>query len=411
MISLRSDSVFFKLLTKFIKLIHGTWAIPFVLIMRFIKPLVLIRIGSIRSDRIGNFVGDAGQQWAMLHNKEDGVIDWYWLQENTCNDQWEKMVRRNFPIYFLVEYLCLWNKYIPGGDAHYRPSTSTRSRDTAGLLEKNSSGMLKFLPEENVTAKQWLRRQGWADGDPFVCLLVRDSSYLDSRSDLSAYNWDYHSYRNSDLDSYLLAMEWLAGQGIWVLRMGKNMHKPIKSSNRKIIDYAFSSDRSDLLDIWLFGNCDLCISTLSGADYISDVYRRPLLNLNFLPLVDMISWSNSISYPKKLVWNSSKSNLTLSEYLDNTIYHTEDYVKTGINIIDLSSSDILAVVKEAWNEIKYKDENINNYSDQKNKFWKIVMASNIYMKNHNFIHPNHNFIHPMSRISSVFLEKNKNFLT
>jgi hypothetical protein len=125
----------------------------------------------------------------------------------------------------------------------------------------------------------------------------------------------------------------------------------------------------------------------------------------------MISWSNSISYPKKLVWNSSKSNLTLSEYLDNTIYHTEDYVKTGINIIDLSSSDILAVVKEAWNEIKYKDENINNYSDQKNKFWKIVMASNIYMKNHNFIHPNHNFIHPMSRISSVFLEKNKNFLT
>ena len=97
MISLRSDSVFFKLLTKFIKLIHGTWAIPFVLIMRFIKPLVLIRIGSIRSDRIGHFVGDAGQQWAMLHNKEDGVIDWYWLQENTCNDQWEKMVRRNFP--------------------------------------------------------------------------------------------------------------------------------------------------------------------------------------------------------------------------------------------------------------------------------------------------------------------------
>ena len=37
---------------------------------------------------------------------------------------------------------------------------------------------LKFLNEENKRAKNWLHTQGWQEGEPFVCLLVRDDAFL-----------------------------------------------------------------------------------------------------------------------------------------------------------------------------------------------------------------------------------------
>ena len=46
-------------------------------------------------------------------------------------------------------------------------------------------------------------------------------------------------------------MEWLADQGVWVLRMGKIMERPIPTEHPRIVDYAFEPNKSDFLDIWL----------------------------------------------------------------------------------------------------------------------------------------------------------------
>jgi putative glycosyltransferase (TIGR04372 family) len=378
-----------------------------VFLIRLISPVYLIRFGTLHSSRIGHFVADSAHQYIKLKGKDKKIKDYYWLDNYVCNKHWEIMVKRNFPIYKWVKYVDIWNHYVPGGDRHYRPSSATASRDIHGLLEKSKTKMMGFMPEEQNIAKEWLRTQGWKDGEPFVCFMVRDSAFLSNVKELDKYDWNYHSYRDSNIDSYIHAMQWLASQGVFVLRMGKEMLNPVQVNNLRIIDYAFSSDKSDLLDIWLFANCNLCVSTGTGPDWISDVYRRPILYLNFLPLMDMISWSDTINYPKKLIWKNTKNMLTLKEYLDHILYRTDEYEKFGIEVVDLNSSEILAVTQEAWKDMSINmEENSDNYLNQQNKFWDIVKDKDLD-SNPNY----HGFIHPKSRISSVFLEKNKNFLT
>ena len=38
--------------------------------------------------------------------------------------------------------------------------------------------------DENEVKKSWLKMQGWKEGEPFVCLLVRDDAFNNKKSDL-----------------------------------------------------------------------------------------------------------------------------------------------------------------------------------------------------------------------------------
>jgi|APSaa5957512576_1039674.scaffolds.fasta_scaffold18395_1 putative glycosyltransferase (TIGR04372 family) len=389
---------------KFIYILHGIWAIPVVMVIRIIRPIILIKVGTFLHTRIGHFAADVGQEWAKYNSKEENYIQLYWLDKRSCNNQWNKMARRNLPIFQWVKYVDLWNNFLFWGEVHSNTfDASNGSRDLKGVLERSQVKMLTFTTEEDESAKRWLSNQGWKDGDKFVCLLVRDAEYLNTEDTLSEYNFDYHSYRNSDISSYLPAMEWLADQGIWVLRMGKRMEKNLHSSSPRIIDYAFLDSKSDFLDIWLFANCNLCITTLSGPDMVSDVYRRPLLAINYLPIIDMYSWSNSINYPKHLVWNNSNVSLKLAEIIDHQYTNSEDYETAGIKVVSLTSSEIMNVVQECWKKLEGGWEEDDEESQRQTKFWEIINRAEGYSRNHGYIHPS-------AQISSILLKNNPHFL-
>ena len=117
-------------------LIFIFWAIPAVLLIRLLRPWIYIRVGTIISGRVGHFVADSGQQWAELSEKPSNQIDLHWLDKQTSNQQWTKMVRRNFKVFWWVRYLDYWNNILPGGNVHHRPSTLTSNRDKNGILNR-----------------------------------------------------------------------------------------------------------------------------------------------------------------------------------------------------------------------------------------------------------------------------------
>ena len=85
---------------------------------------------------------------------------------------------------------------------------------------------------------------GWKIGQPFVCLHIRDSAYLAAVTNAlgeKADYWDYHSYRNSDIDNCREAIVYLIERNYWVFRMGKVVEKPLLIGHKNFIDYPYLS--------------------------------------------------------------------------------------------------------------------------------------------------------------------------
>ena len=375
-----------KLSRASIWLINGMWAIPVVLLIRVLRPIVLFRMGTLESTRIGHFVTDGAEQLARYQQRPTNTFDWYWLGE-TCNSQWERMIRRSLPVHACVKYLDRWNRVLPGGSDHERPSSYTFSRDIEGLFARFNVEM-PFLPTETVEALAWLRSKGWKDGEPFVCLLVRDDEYLANdrlHGDGTAASFDrrsYHSYRNSDIDTYLPAIRWLTGQGVWVIRMGKLMAKPLPTGMDLVVDYAFDHEKSDLLDIWLFANCTGCVSTATGLDQLSMMHDRPLLCVNALPLSDFFSWGQNMWTPKTLQWAETGQILSISENLVNKWSTSREYDMAGIKVVNLRPDEITAAVQEFWGRcVGTWEEDPKDFQRQE-EFWNIFEKWPEYAKYH-----------------------------
>jgi len=252
---------------------------------------------------------------------------------------------------------------------------------------------IPFLPTESDEALTWLRSKGWSDGEPFVCLLVRDDEYLAHDSlhgngNPRAYEgWSYHNYRNSDIDTYLPAIGWLAAQGVWVIRMGKFMAKPLPTGMDHVIDYAFDPGKSDLLDIWLFANCTGCIGTATGLDMLPSIYGVPQLIVNALPLGSFLSWGRSIWIPKRLKWAATGQDLSVSEHLANDWSATAQYTTECISIVDLTSEEITAAVQEFWQRCSEAWQGELEDEVRQAEFWEICMAWPEYSSYHGWRHP------------------------
>ncbi len=382
---------------KIILLINSFWAIPAVFIIRIINIFKPIRIIKIRSDRFGHFSSDGAEQVAR-HQFKDKTLKLYIFDWHICNKQWAKMLSSSLPVYNWLRIVFFWNKFIPGGDEINENSTKTGSRDIHLLYTKHDV-KLKFSELEDNIVKNWLYEKGWQDGEPFYCLLIRDNHYLKNHPDFQNVNFSYHEYRNSELKSYYKSIKWLIKKGVWVIRMGKVMGSPVEIHNKKIIDFPFDKNKSDLIDTWLFANCDGCISTGTGPDILSGIYNKNILFLNYLPLFTLRSDLKSITFPKKLKWNKTQKEFSLDEYISDKRLRMEDYKKDGIEIIDMTEEEILNAVIEFYKINNNKFIENHKTKNLREQFWKKVVKLN---KKDNIWHFK---IHPESRPGISWMQK------
>jgi len=334
--------------------LSGFWALPILLLLRFFGLNKRIRFGTFFSTRIGHFCWEAGLEYANKQIIKSRELSFYWIPRNTANSFLRQIVGRNFTVYPCVYYIDKWNRLLPAFmrsgivDSTY----SIPYLDVHGVMQ--IAEPMKFSATENEQAIAWMRQFGWEVNKPFVTLIARDSYYLDtsplhrSKRESCFGCYDYHSYRNTDIQTYRDAAEWLASQGVLVFRMGNAPENKLITSNINIIDYGFRDDKSDFLDIWLFANTSLCITTGTGPDGISFQYKRPMLFINFLPFGEFPLSGDFTVAPKKLKWAASSQPLTCTEYLQNSYTKTRHYDEAGICIEDLSPTEILNVTKECW---------------------------------------------------------------
>src|ERR1017187_3088803 len=213
--------VLFKKLEKASGILHKLpliiLASPFVLAIRLAKPWLLVRLCGLVSVRIGHFAANTEltlceQDAGINMPKKQRSLDFFYMAYRPiCNHQLATMWRRNLRVWptWLLDPIARLNRLIPGGAVHDIGNNTQHDRDVHNLLDRFPPH-LQFTVSEESRGEAGLRRIGIPVGSPFVCLIVRDSAYLESHQ---SGNWDYHNYRDSNIQNYVQAAEELANRG------------------------------------------------------------------------------------------------------------------------------------------------------------------------------------------------------
>ena len=373
-------------------------SLPMVPLLRISNRIYPIKLVEIRTKEIGHFVLDTEYYLRRTSLKRNPMFLLGYFAEVISNKQWARMVKRRILVNDWFRALAIANRLFSGAEKYeFKLSDGAGDlRDQYGIIP-HTTPQIRFHNYENQKGRDYLNGFGIREQDNYICLIVRDSGYkkfLDSRRD-----WTYHSYRNSEMESYKKAALELAEQGYWVFRMGKAVEDLFNVEHPKVIDYAQSNERSDFLDIWLMANCYFCITTGTGLDDIAGLFNRPSVFVNLLPLNHAPLYKHSVIVPKKLFWKAKGKLLTVKEYMENGHISTKDYERAGIAIVDLESKEISDAVKEM--EISLKKE---DYLDEEQILKQERALTQIFDCDRKNTTRYQFFRHPKSKIGSVFLD-------
>ena len=379
-----------KGLRSFIKLsfIHFVTTIvsfPIAVVCVVFSPWRRLRLIRLFSYRIGHYALNtelllcAQDNKLFYDTKKYHTFYFTFPGEPICNIQLHRMWKRTitiFPCSYLWSQVDKFLKIIYGKEYKNDPwknefEPSDGARDRWFYLENNLPH-LSFTKDEVKNAKVLLSQLGIKENTPFVCLLGRDSGYL--KSYLPNTDWSYHDYRDVKIDSYYQAVEYLANKGYTVLRMGKYSSDELKLNHSNVIDYAHHPLRSDFLDIYLSANCAFFISVRSGIDAIAQIFRRPLILVNF-PLCDYRAlYYLNLFIPKKVIDLKSRNLISFKEMCWSvhrpSIKKMLDEKKWGF--IDNTPDEIMDALKEMLGRLEKTWNEAENSAVLQEKFWQCV---------------------------------------
>jgi len=405
-------------------------AVPIALIILLISPIYKIRFIKLYSSRIGQYGSNTHLLLCALESNdypdERNCKHFYYSYDEVpiCNKFFHKMWSRTIPILpcgalcsFVDRTLIavLKDRYLTPFKIMFEGSPG--GYDQWGYLSKYKKQFISFTQKEELTGSELINQLGIPIDKPFVCLLVRDSKYLQARMP-DTDDWRYHKYRDVTVENYISTIEFLTQNGFYVVRMGKEVNSALNFHDSKFIDYANHSLRSDFLDIYLSANCYFFISTATGIDCIASIFHRPLLMTNAI-LCDIYcdrDWLLTIS--KNVLCVKTNSLVPYEDiYRDYThFYLSNKYIgqdprllmflaweKKGWRLIENTSDEILSAVKETVDTLANHFVETDEMKNQQELFWKCFPAPATTR--------NKTYKDIKMRISPSFLKKHINLLT
>lgn len=386
--------------------------VPVLLAFRLIRPWLLVRWGGLTSSRIGHFVANTEmylcERDAGINLPEQRHVDLWYMEELICNQQLAIMWERKLRVWpsWLLARISRVNKLIPGGAIHEIGNNTQSDRDVHNLLDRFPPH-LEFTPEEEARGNADLRAMGIPQGAQFVCLIARDSGYLDTHQPA---DWSYHNYRDSNIQNYLLAAEELAERGYFVIRMGAKVNEAMATTHRKIIDYAANGMRSDFMDIYLGFKCTFCISTTVGWGCLPTYgFRRPTLNIDVVPIGYLPSFSNKfILTTKRHILSSHNRELTLKEIFNHGVgfcMNTSDYDSAGVELVENTPEENRDVVLEMAERLNGTWEPHPDDEALQGRFWEIFPTNAVDAYQGKSLHGE-----IRARFGAAFLRNNREWL-
>ncbi len=323
--------------------------LPLALIIRVIRPIVHIRFGKLITNRIGHFAFEPEMYLCEKDMKiqKQGTLDLFYRNGSVSNTFLLKMWRREITILpWLIQPLDWASRILPYSSNHIVPLHSHKHEDAFGLLDKLPAH-LKFTNEEESNGQEQLRLLGVPAGAKFICFHARDAAYLNQIFHTSS---DYHNFRDSNVQNYLLAAKTMTEKGYFLIRIGAIVMEPLEVSDPMIIDYPYR-DRSEFMDIFLLANCRFFIAANSGPCAIPTIFRVPNAFINVAPFLGAhgISRTEDLFIPKKY-WNvSDQRHMSLNEIFKSgsaNFLRGEQYSDIGIALIENTPEEICDLVEE-----------------------------------------------------------------
>ena len=202
---------------------------------------------------------------------------------------------------------------------------------------------LRFTLAEIQEAKAGLEKIGINPEKKFVCLVVRDGGNYKSLGEVENPNTEMFNF---DIADFEMAAKSLAMRGYQVVRLGAGKEKPMTTRIDGVFDYALSSYRSELLDIYIAANCEFAISTQTGPDAVCLAFRRPVC------YVDVTRFSQFFFGTKIAYWSPSQISLngrrlTLKEIVTSDlawIKDPDDFERVGLVGSHSAAAEILGLV-------------------------------------------------------------------
>ncbi len=276
---------------------------------------------------------------------------WIFLSGEPANQQLMNMIKRHV---LVVENPLAWQVY-HRMLRRFVENTSFKPAIPGDLNDyevwNSVPPQLSFTPEEQVRGVELLKSVGIDPGAEFVCFYARDEVYLKTK--FPERDWSYHNHRNCDIDNCIPAAEYLAAQGNFALRMGYIVEKPLCSRHAHVIDYA-THHRSDFGDIYLLAECKFFLGSNSGLASVPLIFNRPVALTNVIDVTGPATGSRDLTIFKKLWLIEEKRFMTFREifargvyiWLNVKQYTQEEYKQAGIEPIENSADEILALAKE-----------------------------------------------------------------
>ena len=375
-IKLGGSKVLLIKILKSYKILFKIIEFPFVLLMylliKIISPIILIRLGELRSDKIGpalNLELYLSERKYFKYKKKKKSLDFFFKKKLVCNQYLFNLQKKLITVlpYFIFE--SLYNLLLNRREFKHICGTSCfhEDRDIHHVLEKTKQ-TLKIPDKDNEKGQMFLSRIGLKKNSKFVLFHVRDTAY---------YNFKPASdFRNADIKNYIPAIKFLLSKGYFIFRVGAKVEKKLNIKHKNFFDYASNGMRTDFLDIFLALNCFFCVTSGSGYDQIPVCARKPVVHTNMAPIGYFWSWyKKSLSIFKHYYDFKTNKKLSLTEINSLALseaLNTQYYILKGVNLKENNPREIKDVVMEMEIRLnkKWKEKKINKKLHK--KFWNLI---------------------------------------